>query len=72
MAEFVKDYVSKCLPCARFRPAQRRSFRGVLEKPGAFQLVSLDCIGPMNWHGVKRWVLVIICHASRFMATEVF
>ena len=50
----VQAYIECCLPCARARPVHPNSFRGLLEKPGLFQMVSLDCIGPRTWHEAKQ------------------
>jgi len=73
MKEFVADYVSKCLPCCRYRPLQGRTLRGMLEKPWLFQMVSLDCVGLMDWQGKTNfWIIVIIDHASRYVVTKLW
>eukprot|EP01069_Polyplicarium_translucidae_P007210 Polyplicarium_translucidae@DN3073_c0_g1_i2.p1 len=43
---------------------------GCLPKPALFQMVSLDCVGPREWGGGKRWIVVAIDHCSRFMVTK--
>ncbi|MEK6249061.1 MAG: DDE-type integrase/transposase/recombinase, partial [Planctomycetales bacterium] len=66
----VAEYISKCLPCARYRTPNSRSLKGTLEKPLLFQLISLDCVGPRDWQGTKHWIIVAIDHHSRYMVTQ--
>ena len=48
-------------------PSKPRSVRGLLEKPCPMQLVSLDYVGPLQWHGSSRSYLVVIDHSTRFV-----
>eukprot|EP01071_Lankesteria_metandrocarpae_P012085 Lankesteria_metandrocarpae@DN5491_c1_g1_i1.p1 len=72
MKVFIGEYIKKCLICARLRPVQGRTLRGLLEKPVLFQMVSLDYVGPFMWFNKDCWVLFIVDHASRFAVTELF
>ena len=72
MKTFIRDFVSKCLACSRLRPVVGRTVRGVLERPVLFQLISLDCVGPIHAVGTSAaYIVVIVDHASRFVVTEV-
>ena len=64
-------FVAKCLVCARYRSVAPRTARGVLERPGLFQLVSIDNIGPHDWSARQYWITVILDHHSRFMVARV-
>eukprot|EP01069_Polyplicarium_translucidae_P001770 Polyplicarium_translucidae@DN1799_c0_g1_i1.p1 len=66
----VKEYIGSCLPCTRYRPANLKSLRGLLTKPTLFQMISLDCVGPRDWHGEKKWILVTVDHCTRYMITK--
>ena len=64
----VKDYVAKCLLCARMAAMPKApSLSYVLERPFPMQLVSLDHVGPRNWKGSQFHYLVMIDHHSRFL-----
>ena len=69
----VANYVQQCLICVRRGLRISKTLRGLLTRPTAFQLVSLDYVGPRTF-GQEQWsYLVIIDHATRFLfaaATE--
>ena len=63
----VAKYVQQCLICVRRGIRINKTFRGLLTKPVAFQLVSLDYVGPRKFGGDKWNYLVIIDHSTRFL-----
>ena len=68
LSKDVQAYVGSCWLCAGNRtPSKPRSVRGLLEKPCPMQLVSLDYVGPLQWHGSSRSYLVVIDHSTRFV-----
>ena len=66
----VSEYVRGCLLCQRKPKAVLRGIRYALSRPAAFELVSLDWIGPEVIKGVAHYILVIIDHATRFVLAE--
>lgn len=70
LSQDVKSYVGSCMVCLRQTPPRVKTLRGALSKPQAFDLVSLDYIGPRTIRGVEWYVLVVVDHASRYMAAE--
>jgi transposase InsO family protein len=70
LSKDVTAYVTSCLACCRHQPPKFRTLKGVLTRPLPFQLVSLDHVGPRSWTGRTWYFLVIIDHASRFIAAR--
>lgn len=68
----MEKFVRQCLPCARNRPVNTKTLRGVLEKPRLFQMVSMDFIGPRVWDSKDVWIGVMLDHCSRYMVAQVF
>jgi hypothetical protein len=68
MAQDVQEYIKGCLVCVcHTKPRRLQTASGVLSKPLPLQLISLDLIGPYRIKGEKRWILVIVDHATRFI-----
>lgn len=68
----VIDFVNSCPLCNAIKPLRvTRGEKGALEKPGLFHLISMDFIGPRTYGIRKFYILVIIDHYSRLMATVV-
>ena len=67
MKKDVADYVKQCLICVRRGIRISKTFKGLLTKPTAFQLISLDYVGPRTFGDDKWNYLVIIDHATRFL-----
>ena len=70
LQESVSDYISSCLLCSRMRIPNRAHPRAVLQRPCAFDLVSLDYVGPRDARGVSWYYLVLIDHATRYVVTS--
>lgn len=71
MNKDTREYIGACIFCLRRFTPKVRTLRGALTRPRAFELISLDYVGPRLVCGVKFWYLVIIDHASRFVMAEV-
>ena len=71
----VAKWAKQCLVCQRTKAPVavnvRAKSRGSLSKPVAFDLVSVDVVGPRTVWGRTYYVLVILDHATRFMVTAV-
>eukprot|EP00121_Abeoforma_whisleri_P016886 Awhi_evm1s15480 len=65
----VQSYVKGCWTCARNGDVPTINVRGVLERPYAFELISVDYVGPREVKGLSCYYLVVICHCTRFMVT---
>lgn len=72
MAQDVRRYVAACLACQRLQSRPPRTVHGYLSKPLPFQLVSVDFVGPLQLDAYleKRYFLVIIDHATRFLMAD--
>ena len=57
--------------CLRLRSPKRTHPKNCLERPGAFDLVALDYVGPRVALGETWYYLVIIDHATRYVVTSV-
>ena len=64
----VSEYVRSCLLCQRRQTrAEHPVLHGVLTRPAAFQLVSIDFVGPLQ-HNEQVWYYAVgIDHFSRFV-----
>eukprot|EP00921_Rhytidocystis_pertsovi_P024364 GHVQ01039171.1.p1 GENE.GHVQ01039171.1~~GHVQ01039171.1.p1 ORF type:complete len:1497 (+),score=174.64 GHVQ01039171.1:92-4492(+) len=71
LSESVIGYIKGCILCTRHKQHPRKSVKGFLTKPGLFQVVSMDVIGPRQWQGTDYYVLIIVDHHSRFMRAAV-
>eukprot|EP00921_Rhytidocystis_pertsovi_P026244 GHVQ01042332.1.p1 GENE.GHVQ01042332.1~~GHVQ01042332.1.p1 ORF type:complete len:285 (-),score=26.53 GHVQ01042332.1:262-1116(-) len=69
MDQDVKEFVKCCLPCSRNRSPVRSTTTMVLSRPCAFELVSLDYVGPLRVYEVSWYFLVVIDHCTRFLLT---
>ena len=67
MKKDVAEYVKQCLICVRRGIRISKTFKGLLTKPTAFQLISLDYVGPRTFGGTQWNYLVVIDHATRFL-----
>ncbi|KAH0482687.1 MAG: hypothetical protein KVP17_002622, partial [Porospora cf. gigantea B] len=65
----VRTFIDTCLPCARNRPATRSAVTSVLQRPTAFELISLDYVGPRIVGDRKWYYLVVIDHCTRYVVT---
>lgn len=71
MKESCVKYIEGCLICQRHKPVLTPiTIRGVLEKPGPFELISVDHVGPRIYNGKECFFVVIIDHASRFIVAK--
>ena len=71
LSQDVRDYVKQCLTCLRQgAPPKAIIVSNVLTRPLPFQLISLDLVGPRIWGCDSYYYLVIVDHATRFMATR--
>ena len=52
MSESVSQYIKQCLTCIRRGNRITKSFKGLLTRPVALQLVSIDYVGPRQVGGV--------------------
>ncbi|RKF59802.1 hypothetical protein OnM2_057042 [Erysiphe neolycopersici] len=72
MAVDVRDYVKRCLTCAKFGTVIRSqtSARVVVSEP--MELLGIDFIGPFpSFSGVrKKWILIAVDYFSRYIWTE--
>ena len=66
----VAFYVNRCLICTRLRNPLRANPKRCLERPGAFDLISLDYVGPRFYQGDSWHYLVVIDHATRYVLTS--
>ena len=75
MAEDIARYVRECLICTRLKRVPGPSHHvpsGTLDRPIALDLISLDHVGPLYLEAqAPTYFLVMIDHATRYMATEV-
>eukprot|EP00122_Pirum_gemmata_P007107 Pgem_evm2s6513 len=71
LSKDVEKYVKSCWVCERTKKSNAPQVRGVLQRPYAFELISVDYVGPRIINSVKYWYLVIIDHCTRFMVTTV-
>ena len=64
----IQQYTKQCLVCLRGASRVVKTMRGMLTKPVAMQLISLDYVGPRTV-GQETWhYLVIIDHATQIHA----
>jgi len=72
MQKAVNDFIMACPLCNAIKPIKSTGgIAGILSRPGLFQLVSMDYIGPRTYGNKKVYILVIVDHYSRFMVTIV-
>lgn len=63
--------LNDCALCNFFKALTvRRSARQSLESPHLFELISVDFIGPRKVNGLSWYILTIVDHCSRFLATH--
>lgn len=65
----VKVFVKACLPCARNRRPVRSTSAIIFQRPSAFELVSVDVVGPRIIGVTSHYYFVIIDHCTRFAVT---
>eukprot|EP00917_Polyrhabdina_sp_WS-2016_P011649 GHVP01025672.1.p1 GENE.GHVP01025672.1~~GHVP01025672.1.p1 ORF type:complete len:400 (-),score=18.33 GHVP01025672.1:452-1651(-) len=66
----VLAFTNACPICVRHRPIPTRTLLGTLTKPGLFELISVDGIGPIEWEGNAQYIYCIVDHATRFLVAE--
>jgi transposase InsO family protein len=67
----VSQYVGSCIYCLRRTPPRVKTIKGALTRPGLFDLVSVDYVGPRTVNGIDYHILVLVDHASRFVMAKV-
>lgn len=70
LAESVRSFVQGCLLCSRNRSPKRSTSTMVLKRPTAFELVSLDFVGPREVDCINWQYIVTIDHCTRFIETQ--
>eukprot|EP00921_Rhytidocystis_pertsovi_P011475 GHVQ01018536.1.p1 GENE.GHVQ01018536.1~~GHVQ01018536.1.p1 ORF type:complete len:380 (-),score=29.14 GHVQ01018536.1:233-1372(-) len=70
MQRDVHEFVHACLPCMRNRKPVSPTASGVLLRPTAMNLISLDYVGPRTIVDEDWYYLVIIDHCTRFEQTH--
>ena len=69
MHDDVKKYIEGCWLCSRNRDAPKNTAAGILERPNAWEVISVDYVGPRRVGDNMWYYLVVICHSTRYMVT---
>lgn len=68
MAKDVETFVNECILCHCFRPIPSLATTRTLTKPQAFQMISLDYMGPYKTSkGTEFFIHVAVDHCTRYL-----